>query len=43
LAAAVARIAAKMDPVDPAGLDANYVRRADAELKWRDQPVLRVP
>jgi tRNA threonylcarbamoyladenosine biosynthesis protein TsaB len=23
--------------MDPAGVDANYVRRADAELKWRDR------
>jgi tRNA threonylcarbamoyladenosine biosynthesis protein TsaB len=43
LAAAVARIAAKINPSDPAGLDANYVRRADAELNWRDEPVVRVP
>ena len=35
LAGAIARIApAEMQ--DPAGLDANYVRRADAELSWKE-------
>jgi len=34
LAAAVAKLAR---PADPALLDANYVRRADAELKWVDR------
>jgi tRNA threonylcarbamoyladenosine biosynthesis protein TsaB len=42
LAAAVARIATKMHfqarTVDPAALDANYVRRPDAELLWKDNP-----
>jgi tRNA threonylcarbamoyladenosine biosynthesis protein TsaB len=35
LAGAIARIApAEMQ--DPAGLDANYVRRSDAELSWKE-------
>jgi hypothetical protein len=37
LAAAVARIAERSQSVDPALLDANYVRRSDAELFWRDK------
>lgn len=41
LAAAVARIAAGIYPCDPAAIDANYVRRADAELNWKDEPLLR--
>lgn len=40
LAAAVGQIAARAlaagDAGDPAGIDANYVRRSDAELFWRD-------
>jgi tRNA threonylcarbamoyladenosine biosynthesis protein TsaB len=40
IAAAVARLAmerlARGDAGDPAGLDANYVRRSDAELFWKD-------
>lgn len=36
LAAAVARLAARAEPRDPAALDANYVRRSDAELLWKD-------
>lgn len=36
LAAAIASLAAESRSADPAALDANYVRRADAELKWRD-------
>ena len=32
LAAAIGRIAGRQGGVDPAGLDANYVRRSDAEL-----------
>jgi len=36
LAAMVARIAAEREWLDPAGLDANYVRRADAELFWKE-------
>jgi tRNA threonylcarbamoyladenosine biosynthesis protein TsaB len=36
LAAAVAACAENETPSDPAGLDANYVRRSDAELFWRD-------
>lgn len=39
IAAAIARIAGvryeRGETVDPAGLDANYVRRSDAELLWR--------
>ena len=26
---------------DPAAIDANYVRRADAEMNWKDEPSLR--
>lgn len=40
LAAAIARVASakwmRGEPGDPAGLDANYVRRSDAELFWKD-------
>jgi len=36
LAAAIARLAAQAEPQDPAALDANYVRRSDAELLWKD-------
>lgn len=40
LAAAVARVAARAfkrgEAVPPEAIDANYVRRSDAELKWRD-------
>lgn len=40
LAAAVARVAARAfergKAVPPEAIDANYVRRSDAELKWRD-------
>jgi tRNA threonylcarbamoyladenosine biosynthesis protein TsaB len=36
LAAVVARLAATRDPQDPAVLDANYVRRSDAEMAWKD-------
>jgi len=35
LAAAIARLAAHATPQDPAALDANYVRRSDAELLWK--------
>ena len=35
LAGAVARLAALAEPQDPAALDANYVRRCDAELLWK--------
>jgi len=42
IAAAVAEIAterlARGDPGDPAAIDANYVRRSDAELFWREPP-----
>jgi len=37
LAAMVARIASGREPCDPAELDANYVRRADAELYWKEE------
>lgn len=39
LAAAIGRIAAlrQASVGDPVGLDANYVRRSDAELLWRDR------
>ena len=41
LAGAIARIAAARFEAglaqDPAGIDANYVRRSDAELLWRDE------
>jgi len=36
LAAAVARLAASAEAGDTAALDANYVRRSDAELMWRE-------
>jgi len=36
LAGAVARLASRAEPRDPAALDANYVRRPDAELLWKD-------
>ena len=36
LAAMVARIAAGRQWSDPAALDANYVRRSDAELFWKE-------
>jgi tRNA threonylcarbamoyladenosine biosynthesis protein TsaB len=40
LASAVARVAAQVsgrgEAVPPEAIDANYVRRSDAELKWRD-------
>jgi tRNA threonylcarbamoyladenosine biosynthesis protein TsaB len=35
LAGAVARLASLAEPRDPAALDANYVRRSDAELLWK--------
>ena len=36
LAAAIARLALAAAPSDPAALDANYVRRSDAELFWKE-------
>jgi tRNA threonylcarbamoyladenosine biosynthesis protein TsaB len=40
LAGAIARLAAERlfrgDPMDPAALDANYIRRSDAELFWKE-------
>jgi tRNA threonylcarbamoyladenosine biosynthesis protein TsaB len=36
LAAAIARLAFAAAPSDPAALDANYVRRSDAELFWKE-------
>lgn len=43
LAAAVGRIAAAHPELarDPAEIDANYVRRSDAELLWRESPADR--
>ncbi|MEO8025176.1 MAG: tRNA (adenosine(37)-N6)-threonylcarbamoyltransferase complex dimerization subunit type 1 TsaB [Bryobacteraceae bacterium] len=41
LAMAIARIAAQSEPEDPAAVDANYVRRSDAELFWTDAPPSR--
>lgn len=38
IAAAVARLALMDGGGDPALLDANYVRRSDAELMWQDRP-----
>jgi hypothetical protein len=42
LAGAIARIAGARFQAglgqDPADIDANYVRRSDAELFWRDKP-----
>jgi len=37
IALAVARLAMDAEPQDPAGVDANYVRRSDAELFWNDR------
>jgi hypothetical protein len=37
MAAAIARIAEVTPAQDPALLDANYVRRSDAELFWKDK------
>lgn len=36
LAGAVAHLASTAAPQDPAALDANYVRRTDAELLWKE-------
>lgn len=36
LAAAVGRLGQSLEPMDPAGLDANYVRKSDAELFWKE-------
>lgn len=36
LAGAIGKLAAARTALDPAGIDANYVRRSDAELFWRD-------
>lgn len=38
LALAIARLAQDDDPRDAASVDANYVRRSDAELLWKDRP-----
>ncbi|HYP05657.1 MAG TPA: tRNA (adenosine(37)-N6)-threonylcarbamoyltransferase complex dimerization subunit type 1 TsaB [Bryobacteraceae bacterium] len=43
LAAAIARIAERTGGVDPAALDANYVRRSDAELFWTDRSATPSP
>ena len=37
LASAVAWLAESSEWVDPAAIDANYVRRSDAELFWSDR------
>jgi len=37
LAGMVARMASTREGQDPAALDANYVRRADAEMAWQDE------
>ncbi len=37
IAGAIGRLAERIPGVDPAALDANYVRRSDAELLWRDR------
>lgn len=46
LAGAVGRIACARvlagDVTDAAAIDANYVRRSDAELNWKDEPVARI-
>jgi tRNA threonylcarbamoyladenosine biosynthesis protein TsaB len=36
LAAAVGRVALRLPGLDAAAVDANYVRRSDAELLWKD-------
>jgi len=36
LAGAIGRIATRREPANPASLDANYVRRSDAELFWKE-------
>jgi tRNA threonylcarbamoyladenosine biosynthesis protein TsaB len=36
LAAVIARLASHTRQMDPAALDANYVRRSDAELLWKE-------
>jgi tRNA threonylcarbamoyladenosine biosynthesis protein TsaB len=36
LAGAIGRIAARGRALDPAAVDANYVRRSDAEMMWKD-------
>ena len=36
LAGAVGRVALKLPWLDPAAVDANYVRRSDAELLWKE-------
>lgn len=36
LAGVIAEIACEREPQDPAALDANYVRRSDAELFWKE-------
>ena len=37
LAAAIGQTALRLPPSDPAAIDANYVRRSDAELLWKDR------
>jgi hypothetical protein len=43
LAAAIARIAERTQPGNTALLDANYVRRSDAELLWTDASAIPSP
>ncbi len=47
LAAAIGRIALdrlrRGTPVDPVAMDANYVRRSDAELLWKDPWAAKAP
>ena len=38
LAGAIATIASTATMIDPAAVDANYVRRSDAEQMWKDAP-----
>jgi tRNA threonylcarbamoyladenosine biosynthesis protein TsaB len=37
LAGAIGRLAAGFEGSDPAAVDANYVRRSDAEMLWKDR------
>jgi hypothetical protein len=44
LAGAVGKVAASgLRLADPAVIDANYVRRSDAEMKWKDEPLAGTP
>lgn len=37
LAGAIAQLAGLAEPCDPIEIDANYVRRSDAEMKWEER------